>query len=60
MPTDPIEREKKIRELLMDREKMLREYITSPEDPEKLLWYARAALSLNSEQVYLDSKGLVT
>jgi hypothetical protein len=42
MPTDPIEREKKIRELLMDREKMLREYITSPEDPEKLLWYARA------------------
>ena len=41
MPTDPIEREKKIRELLMDREKMLREYITSPEDPEKLLWYAR-------------------
>jgi len=41
LPVDVEEREKKILELVKDRDKAFQEYLESPEDPARLLWYAR-------------------
>jgi tetratricopeptide (TPR) repeat protein len=41
LPKDPAEYEAKLRELHENREKAASEWRESPEDPEKLLWFAR-------------------
>ena len=41
LPTNPDELERKLQELLNDKEKALRDYIVDPKEAGKLLWYAR-------------------
>ena len=41
LPKDPAEYEAKLRELGENREKAAHEWLESPDDPEKLLWFAR-------------------